>query len=121
MPGVELGLVPAKLAGMLGNKLALGIHLESVGEDPSGDMTMGGTAIDTVVEVNEAGTVNAQFTLHIAIEALAKGAGWPAPVRSTDTPFGTGRPDGGVSVQPEPTRQMIDGFVRPCSRACTGG
>lgn len=45
----------------------------------------------------------------------------PAPVRSAATPFGTERPDGGVSVQPEPTRQMIDGLVRPCCRACTGG
>lgn len=58
MPGGELGLVPAKLAGMLGNKLALGIHLEPIREDPGGNVPMGVTAVDSVavtVEVNEAG------------------------------------------------------------------
>ena len=77
MPGVELGLVPAKQAGMLGNKLALGIYLKPVGEDPGGNVPMGVTAGDTVgvtVEVDEAGTVNAQLTLHIAIEARSQGA-----------------------------------------------
>jgi len=62
---------------MLGNKLALGIHLEPIREDPGGHVLMGVTAVDTVgvtVEVNEAGTVNAQLPLHIAIEARSQGA-----------------------------------------------
>lgn len=93
MLGVELGLVPTKLAGMLGNKLALGIHLEPIREDPGGHVPMGVTAVDTVavtVEVNEAGTVNAQLTLNIAIEARSQGA-QGGPLLHEALPYRVGR------------------------------
>ncbi|XLW39508.1 hypothetical protein ABHF91_09720 [Pseudaeromonas sp. ZJS20] len=77
VPGVILGLVPTKLTGMVGDELALGVHLEPVGEDPGGNVPMCVTAVDTVgvaVEVDETGTVDAQLPLHIAIEAGCQGA-----------------------------------------------
>lgn len=74
MPGVILGLVPAKQAGMVGDKLTLCVHLEPVGKDPSGDVAMGIATVDAVaIDMDETGAVNPQLPLNITIETGGQG------------------------------------------------